>query len=455
MKRIMIAGTHSGCGKTTITCGILQALVNRKMAVSSFKCGPDYIDPMFHSKIIGTKSCNLDRFFTDANTVNYLLYKNSKYCDIAVIEGVMGFYDGAGNDDLGSSFQVSFDTKTPVILVIDCKGMSNSMGAMIKGFLEYRKPNYIIGVILNRLSPTLSDMAEKICCDLQVEYLGYLPTTEECAVESRHLGLVTADEINDLKWKLQILAERTEKTVKLDRLLELAETAENVAFQQPEIAGIRRGTRPRIAVADDEAFCFLYSDNLQLLAELGCEIVHFSPVHEDRLPDKIDGLILCGGYPELYAKKLSENVSMRTAIKNAIDSEMPTIAECGGFLYLHEMLESDDGEFFPMVGVIRGKAFKTQKLQHFGYVTLYAKTDNLLCRKGEQFPAHEFHYWNSENNGDDFTAEKTNGKMWNGIHASGNLYAGFPHLYFYGYPSIAENFAKKCIEYGNKIDEKV
>lgn len=440
----MLCGTNSGCGKTTVTAAVLKALLNRGISAASFKCGPDYIDPMFHSRIIGAQSYNLDRFFCDDDTLKFLLEKHSRKADISVIEGVMGFYDG----ERASSYELSQALDTPAVIVVDCKGMGASVGAVIKGFLSYKTPNNIAGFIFNRLSERLIPEVRKICEELNTEFLGYLPYCKNAEIKSRHLGLLTADEIFDLQTKAQILAKAAEENVNLDRLIELSDAGDLGAFKAPALTKITK--KPAvIAAAKDEAFCFTYRDNIELLEELGCEIRYFSPLSDKMLPENTSGIILCGGYPELYAERLSKNTAMLSELRERILGGMPTIAECGGFMYLHETLENESGKQFPAVGVIKGAAFKTEKLQRFGYVDLTAKRDNLLCKAGETIPAHEFHYYESSNAGEDFSAEKTNGAVYSCIHADENIYAGFPHLYFYAAPLIAENFVKKCVEYNS------
>ena len=438
----MLCGTNSGCGKTTVTAAVLKALLNRGISAASFKCGPDYIDPMFHSRIIGAQSYNLDRFFCDDDMLKFLLEKHSRKADISVIEGVMGFYDGGR----ASSYELSQALDTPAVIVVDCKGMGASVGAVIKGFLSYRYPNNIAGFIFNRLSERLIPEVRKICEELNTEFLGYLPFCKNAEIQSRHLGLLTADEISDLQTKAQILAKAAEENVNLDRLIELSDAGDFGAFKAPALTKITK--KPVvIAAAKDAAFCFTYRDNIELLEELGCEIRYFSPLSDKKLPENTRGIILCGGYPELYAERLSKNTAMLSELRERILGGMPTIAECGGFMYLHETLENESGKQFPAVGVINGAAFKTEKLQRFGYVDLTAKRDNLLCKAGETIPAHEFHYYESSDAGGDFSAEKTNGAVYSCIHADENIYAGFPHLYFYAAPLIAENFVKKCVEY--------
>lgn len=443
MRRIIIAGTHSGCGKTTVTCALLSALCQRGLKVSSFKCGPDYIDPMFHSKVIGVPSHNLDSFFCDDDTIRYLLADNGRNSNISVVEGVMGYYDDVNGR--GSAYSIAEITDTPAVIVINCKGMSGSIGAVMKGFLTYRSNSHIAGFIFDRLPHRLCGMARELCKELDTEFLGYLPVTD-ITVESRRLGLVTADEIEDIIEKTARLGELAEQYLEIDRLLELAVCENEFTLNEPLITAIDK--KPVIAVAKDEAFCFIYADNLRLLEKLGCKIVFFSPLRDNSLPEA-DGLILSGGYPELHAAELSENVSMRKSIHEAVMNGMPVIAECGGFMYLNSAMRIAD-EVYDMAGVVNGEVYDTEKLQRFGYITMTAREDNLLCRKGEKLKAHEFHYWDSTFCGDVFTAEKSDGRTWECGVCTDAMYAGFPHFYFYSDMRMAERFVRKCAEYGGK-----
>lgn len=444
MRRIIIAGTGSGCGKTTVTCAVMEAFCRRRMKVSSFKCGPDYIDPMFHEKIIGTDSHNLDSFFCDENTVKYLLHENGKNSDISVIEGVMGFYDGVNGK--GSAFSVSEITDTPVILVVDCKGMSDSLGAVIKGFLTYKTPNNICGIIFNRLPDKLVPLAKKICNELGTNYFGHMPS-HKCTIESRHLGLVTADEISDIKDKMKFLGELAEKNIMLDEILNYSERP------FPYFTDIRIekmfDSPPVVAVSRDSAFCFFYKDNISLLEKIGCRIEYFSPLYDESVPENADGLILCGGYPELYAERLSENISMSESVKSLVNGDIPVIAECGGFMYLHRCME-DGGKVYKMSGVFESSVYRTDRLRRFGYITLESENDSLLFKKGDKINAHEFHYWDSTDCGKSLTALKYDGRSWKCCKCSESMYAGFPHIHFYSYIKIAERFALACAEYGGK-----
>lgn len=446
MRRLLIGGTNSGCGKTTITCAVMKALSDRGLKVSAFKCGPDYIDPMFHKRVIGVDSHNLDSFFCDDNTLRFLLneYAPDISNRISIIEGVMGYYDGVNGR--GSAHSVSRITDTPSVLVINCHGMSDSLGAVVSGFLNYRENN-IKGIIFNELSERLENLARGVCEQLGTEYLGRFP---KCgfSFDSRHLGLVTPAEMTDIREKLARLGELAERYIDIDRLIEISESGE-LSFDDLKLPKMNFSSPPVIAVAEDEAFCFLYAENLDLLQKLGCVIQKFSPIEDSAVP-KCDGLILCGGYPELHAKRLFSNIAMLRSVRDTIESGVPTIAECGGFMYLHERFVDNSGAEYPGVGMIKGSVRKTDKLQRFGYAELIAKRDGLLCRKGEKIRAHEFHYWDSGNAGADLIARKADGREWECAHCTENLYAGFPHLYFYSDIGIAERFIRNADAFRSK-----
>ena len=449
--RILLAAGSSGSGKTLITCGLLEALVERGLKTASFKCGPDYIDPMFHSRVIGTKSRNLDTFFTGSEVTKYLLTRTARDCEIAVMEGVMGFYDGvAGTTTTASAYDLAKVTDTPVILIVNSRGMSVSLAAYVKGFLEYKKDSHIKGVIFNQMSPMLYPRMKKLLEEeLGVVVLGYVPKVEDCVIESRHLGLVLPDEIPELKDRLHKLAGVLEETLDIDRILELAGEAPDLLDAKPEsVTDFRLSEPVRIGVAEDEAFCFFYADNFRLLGEMGAEIVPFSPMEDKQLPDDLDGLLLYGGYPELNGKKLEQNTTMKDMIREKLKAGMPCMAECGGFMYLHEEMEGMDGNFYQMAGVIPGKAYRTPKLSRFGYVTLTQKKPALGMEDFGEIPAHEFHYFDSENCGGDFHAAKPESKRgWDCIHGTDTMLAGFPHLYYYGNPEVPKAFLKKCLAY--------
>lgn len=437
--RLVLAGTNSGCGKTTVACAILQALVNRGLSVAACKCGPDYIDPMFHSRIIGARSSNLDPFFFDIDTLRYLLAENSRSCDLAVIEGVMGYYDGLSlTSTQASTFEAAQKTESPTVLVVNARGAALSVLATVQGFLQFQPDNRIRGVILNGCTAMSYDpLAHEMERRFGLKACGFLPRLPDCALESRHLGLVTAPEVAGLREKMQRLASEAEKTLDLNALLAIAKSAGPFSFTPPVLP--RPGKPVRIGVARDKAFCFFYEDSLALLERLGAELVDFSPLEDAALPEDLQGLYLPGGYPELYAKTLSENKTMLQSVRSAISGGLPCIAECGGFMYLTQAIAGS-----PMAGVLPGGCFDTGKLTRFGYVTLTAQKDNLLCPAGERIRAHEFHRWDAENPGSSFSAEKPSGRRWLCGHASDTLYAGFPHFHFYANPSFAVRFLDAC-----------
>ncbi len=439
--RLVIGGTGSGCGKTTMTCALLQAFVDRGLDTAAFKCGPDYIDPMFHTRIIGTRARNLDAFLCGQDNVPALLARSAGR-DISVIEGVMGYYDGlAGTSAENSTADIAGMTQSPTVLTVSVCGMSLTLAALLKGFLDFA-PNTIRGVLLNGVSPKMTDYyASIVQRNTGLRVYGALPHDEACTIGSRHLGLVTAGEISDLRQKTARLAQHARDGMDLDGLLELARTAPALAAKQPEYPVCGDGLR--IAVAHDEAFCFDYADSLEVLTRMGAQLVYFSPLHDVSLPVHMDGLLLCGGYPELYARALSENTTLLRQIRSAVQAGMPTVAECGGFLLLHDALDG-----LPMAGVCGGTARMTGSLHQFGYVTLTAKRDTLLCAAGETLPAHEFHYARSDAQGDAFFAQKPLRKHgWDCVHASQRLHAGYPHIHFAGCSRAAQRFLSACRVY--------
>lgn len=438
--RLLIAGTGSGCGKTTVTSALLRALQRRGENPAAFKCGPDYIDPMFHTAVLGVPSRNLDLFFLDEGTARAELAAHIPADGTGVIEGVMGFYDGvSGDTDEASAAHVARATETPAVLVVRPRGQSLSLAAEISGFRHFA-PNTLRGVILNGVSVGMYPFYRAIAEKAGLRVYGCLPPVPAAEIPDRHLGLVTAEEIGDLQMKLDLLADAAEEGLDMDGLLELAHEAPPLADELPPLQPV--ADRPvRIAVARDRAFGFYYADNFDVLRALGAELVFFSPLADEALPEGTDGLYLGGGYPELYAAALAANVSMRESVRRAVQGGLPTVAECGGFQYLHKTL---DGH--AMAGALDIAAHMTDKLQRFGYVTLTAKADSLLSPAGGQIRAHAFHYGVSDGEGAAFSAQKPNGRSWDCVFADDMLYAGYPHLYFRSNTTFAANFVKKCAE---------
>lgn len=449
LPRMMIAAAASGSGKTALTCGILRLLKRKGYALQSFKCGPDYIDPMFHTDMLDTPSKNIDTFFAEPSLARRLFAESARKADLSVVEGVMGFYDGLGGTELAaSSYEVSQVLETPVVLVINARGMSRSVVPLIRGFVSYQPSNRIRGVILNQVSammyPALKRMIEE---ETGIAVYGHVPVCEQAKFESRHLGLVLPGEILGIRDQVDAFADVLEKTLDVEGLTELARRAEDMEMEADSFLEDVPAPLPavKIGIARDEAFCFYYEDALALYRGMGAELVPFSPLRDQKLPDGICGLLLGGGYPELLAKRLSENTAMREAVQQAVAGGMPCRAECGGFLYLHRELEGADGIWYPMAGVLPARAFRTKRLGRFGYAALTAEESGVFLKKGECVKAHEFHYWDSEENGDACTARKPVGnRSWTCMIQKGNLFAGFPHIYDPAAPWLTKRFVKQC-----------
>lgn len=443
----MITAPSSGSGKTTVTVALLKAFLNEGKKISAYKSGPDYIDPMFHREVINIPSRNLDQFILGDDVCKYILGKNSKDMDISILEGVMGYYDGIGTGTLGSTYELAKLLNCPVVMVVNCKSMSLSLCAIIEGFVNFREKSNIKGVILNNISKGMYDYYKTIIeTNTNVKVYGYMPYLEDCKLKSRHLGLITAQEVEDLQEITEKLGNTAQETIDIKGLYDLSKSCDYVEYHEIQI--IKR--KPvKIALAKDKAFCFYYQDSLDLLKELGAELIEFSPLKDEKLPD-VDGLYIGGGYPELHMGQLSANISMIESLRSKIQGGLPTIAECGGYMYLLKSFKDENKEF-KLVGIAEGQSYMTNSLNHFGYIKLTAKKDNILCKSGESIKAHEFHYSNSTNLGNSFLASKPNSKRnWECIVADESKFIGYPHLHLWGNVKFADNFIEKCIEYGSK-----
>ena len=427
MIQFLVAAPCSGSGKTTLTCALLAALKRRGQDPCSFKSGPDYIDPMFHRAVLGVESHNLDLFFSAPETVRALYAQAAAGHGAAVCEGAMGFYDGQGLTTRASAWELADTLALPVLLVVQPKGASITLAAELRGLLQFRTPSHIVGILLNDCSEALyKTLRPMLEAETGLPVVGYLPHLPGCVIESRHLGLKTAGEISDLQQKLGKLADAL--------VLNWTQLAELTDRPAPAAPPLPTPCAPavRIAVARDEAFCFAYAETLDALRDAGAELAFFSPLRDAALPENIGGLYLPGGYPELYARQLSENIALRAAIRDAGQEGLPTAAECGGFLYLGQTLEGTDSKVYPMTGVLPGSGHNTGRLVRFGYAAMTAKADSMLFHAGETLPVHEFHHWDSSENGADFSVCKAKKRQWECGFASANLYAGFPHLYWAG-----------------------
>lgn len=456
-KRIVIAAASSSSGKTMVSCGLIALFKSRGYKVAAMKCGPDYIDPMFHRQVLGVPSGNLDTFLSDRETVRHLVDKVSSKADITIIEGVMGFYDGLGGvSQEASTYDVATASASPVILVVDAKGSSVTLASVIQGIAGFEADSNIKGIFLNRVSsgfyPTIKDFIEERC---KIPVVGYLPELKDMEIPSRHLGLVSPDEIAGFSRWTERLAKEMSSSVDIDGVIRIASSHDTEDYSRP-VQLSSQGESIRIAIARDEAFSFYYEENVMLLRQLGVCPVYFSPLNDDRLPENVCGLILWGGYPENYAYRLSANDGMRHSIYDACKSGMPCIAECGGFLYLGKELEGADGRVYEMAGVLDGKGYRTDRLVRFGYIEVRQRQEmtgnnvSLLLGNDCHMRGHEFHYWDSTDNGSSFSAARPlkPDRTYNCIVHTETIFAGFPHFYYYSNTDAISCFVEKCRKYG-------
>lgn len=442
MVELMIAAPASGSGKTVLTCALLSALKDRGLDPCAFKCGPDYIDPMFHRSVLGVDSHNLDLFLADEDKVYGLYRRYAAGHGAVVVEGAMGFYDGlSGSTDRASAWHVADTLKLPVLLAVRPKGASLTLAAQIKGLTAFRSPSHIAGLFLSDCSPMLAkSLSPMLEGETGLPVVGYLPHMEDAVLESRHLGLQTAGEIEGLTARIQRVARTLDGALDWEKFFSLFDRGSGREAPPPPAVS---GEKLPVAVARDEAFCFTYAETLDALEDAGAELVFFSPLRDEGVPGRACALYLPGGYPELYAARLSGNEAMLRSVRAAVEAGMPTVAECGGFLYLGQTLEGMDGVSYPMAGALPGDGVRKERLVRFGYSELAAETDSLLFREGESVPIHEFHYWDSTDNGDGLTAVKPlTGRSWRCGFVNRQLYAAFPHLYFAGRPELAERFVQ-------------
>lgn len=439
--RVMLAGTASGCGKTTLTSAILSGFLQEKQPLQAWKCGPDYIDPMFHREVLQLPTGNLDSYFYDENTLAHLMGEKGNMETISLVEGVMGYYDGQSVSNVqGSSFDLAKILQIPSILVLPCKGTAHSILPVIQGFLSYQKNSGISAVILNQTSQRVFEALKPIIEEqFGISALGYFPKlSEEFHLKSRHLGLLTPNELDNSKEILQKLGVIARETLDFDKIKALAHSAPLLSYHLPKLPEKRE---IHLAVAKDSAFSFYYQENLDLLEKLGAKLHFFSPISDTDLPKDIDGLYLGGGYPELHLKKLSENHRIKGQIKDFLQKGMPCIAECGGFLYLNQEISG-----YPMVGFLSGVSEKQDKLKRFGYIQLKSKNSSILGDKFTEIKGHEFHYYDCLPCGSDFIATKPDGRHWETGICNAHFYGGFPHLPFYSNLDTIDHFMKICWE---------
>ncbi|MBO6137790.1 MAG: cobyrinate a,c-diamide synthase [Lachnospiraceae bacterium] len=449
----LIAAPKSNSGKTLITCALLKALKKRGKSVTAFKCGPDFIDPMFHRRVMGVPSKNLDTFFTESEVTRALFAEGASLGEITVGEGVMGLFDGmGGSEERGSSYDLARTLGMSIVLIIDAKGLSRSILPIVRGFLDYDTENLIKGIILNRVGESQFKLLKELVeSELKISVFGYFPETKAFEIKSRHLGLITPGEVtdfNELTEKGSAVAEECIDISALEKLETKTDYSEAGLLEgllkdyySEEFKGVKVG------VAMDDAFCFYYEDNLELIKKMGAEILPFSPIKDTTLPENVDALIFPGGYPELFAFELSTNTALMQDIQIKIANGIPVIAECGGYMYLTESIEEKSGNIYPMTDIIETKTRYEGRSSRFGYITVRENVEGTFLG-GDEIRGHEFHYFNSEDNGDDCLAVKPVGnKKWLCVHADKTKWLGYPHLYYYSCPAYAYNFLKAAKKY--------
>lgn len=440
--RLVIAATQSGSGKTTIATGLLSALREQGLIVQSFKVGPDYIDPGYHTMASGRPAHNLDSWLVPRENLSGLFAAESEGADIAVIEGVMGLYDG-GREGISSTAEIAKLLQAPVVLVLDVKSMGASAAAIAKGFRDYDPEVNLAGVILNRLgSETHEAMIRQAMKEIDMPVLGALRRDDSLHMPERHLGLLPAAENEREQQTIDSMGAAVAKSLDIEAILHIACLTDDIEVPEP-LAAENVQKKCRIGLAKDEAFSFYYPASLKVLEMMGAELVPFSPLSDTSLPE-VDGLLIGGGFPEMFAEKLQANEAMRAAIKEAAEKGMPIYAECGGYMYLLDSLKDFEGREFAMCGVLQGTADMTEKLQMVGYVEAEMLQDTVLGAKGTTLHGHEFHF-----SVDDvqekrpFAFRRTrNGQVYEAGGMKGNVLGSYLHLHFAGCPEAARHFVE-------------
>ena len=435
MKAFILAGTHSGVGKTTLSLGLMRSFLNKGEIVRPFKVGPDYIDTGYHSLAAKKKSINIDSFLLNENNINELFNENMKECTLGIIEGVMGLYDGKGIEkSFASTAHMANLLNLPVILVVDGKGVALSIAAMVHGFKTFKDAPYIKGVIINNVNSRVHYNLLKEAIELHtgVECFGYVPKMDNIELKSRHLGLYTVFEDNKFEDKIENFSNELDNTIDVNRIKESLDEINILKFNKLKTNII---IKKRVAYAFDAAFHFYYEDNFKQLKDRGIELIPFSPLKDKKLPKDIDGIYIGGGYPEIYKEELSKNKSIRDEILRYLENDLPCYAECGGMMYLTRGFK-DNNKFYPWVGFLDGESYMTNKLQSFGYIEVETPF-------GNSFKAHNFHYSNCDNdNKGVYTLIKRNKKWREGFLKKKTL-AGYPHVHFRG----AEEFLEFLIKH--------
>ncbi len=454
MKGLVIAGTKSGCGKTTVSLGLMAALAKRGLTVAPFKVGPDFIDPGHHTRITGATSRNLDGWMLSKAYNLECFHRCSASADIAIVEGVMGLYDGYdGRSETGSTAQMAKWLGLPVILMVDAKSMARSAAALVSGFEHFDKELMFAGVMFNHLGSSrhLQYLNEALVDNVRMPCLGGIPHNEDIVIPERHLGLVTPHDHALSGKSIEMLANLIEENIDLDKLIN---NLPNVKFSEEFGQGSihYREKKVRIGVARDKAFCFYYQDNFDLLEQNGAELIFFSPISDSRLPPDIDGLYFGGGYPELNADALEKNVTLRNEVNTRCIRGMPIYAECGGFMYLCDKLWDQNGNQYAMAGCFALTTKMFPRLKALGYREVTLKKDTILGKSGQRMRGHEFHYSELHQLSADTEtvyriSDRAGMEKPPGGYVVHRTLGSYNHLHFGSQPETAKHFVESCVIY--------
>ena len=446
MKAFLVAGTASGVGKTTVSLALCAALRARGLCVQAYKCGPDFLDTGHLSAISGRPARNLDTWMLDHQANRDIFARAAAGADLAIVEGMMGLFDGvSGGGESGSAAQIAKLLSLPVILVLDASKSARSIAAVIHGFETFDPQLRFAGLVLNKVAGEshFRLLADAIHSTSRTPLLGWLPREEAVAIPERHLGLRTADEESSTGDRARSFAALAEKHLALDQLLD---SCDATATPHPAHAGAAKEPRILLGIARDPAFCFYYQDNLDLLQAAGAKIIPFSPLADSGIPDGLDALYLGGGYPELYAERLSSNHPFLASLRSFANSGRPIYAECGGMMYLAQELRTREGKAFPMASVLPLRIEMTDRLVRFGYVEVEFAQDCFLAKKGTVARSHSFHYSHAMPTAElslPFHAQYSlSGLSESEGCLQGNVLGSYFHLHFGGNRSIAAAFVQ-------------
>ncbi|NOZ26976.1 MAG: cobyrinate a,c-diamide synthase [Chloroflexi bacterium] len=458
--RLVIAGASSGVGKTTLTAGLIAALRRRGMAVQPFKAGPDYIDPSYHTLAAGRPCRNLDTWMLPPAAVRASFLRACRGIDLAVIEGVMGLYDGFGYEtEEGSTAHLAKLLDAPVVLMLDAARMARSAGAVALGYLRFDPNLSLAGFIANGVGSAShgQGVAASVERATGLPCFGWLPRLDDLRIPERHLGLVPTAESGRWEAFVDAAAEHVARYVDVGGLVAAARRAPALpcSDESPSRGRVASVSRVRVAVARDEAFSFYYQDNLDLLRSAGAEIVFFSPLRDGELPPGVCGLYIGGGFPEMYAAALAENEPLRVALRRAIESGLPTYAECGGLMYLTGSITDLSGMTHPMVGVLPGRSVMVERLT-MGYRVVTTCAETILAPAGLVLRGHEFHYSDWVDRPADLPAAyaiapRRGGPARPEGYARDNLLASYVHLHFGAAPQLAARFVRACRDWAARL----